>query len=112
MSTVLTRSIHPGVLAYDRVHGEMLRAVADGKLSVNGLENLITRRIDLEDFVEGGEYVPLANFGAVTFTNAVATSTTYGLAGPGYSTVFDIEQNGVVYTAVTVAYGDVFITYQ
>ena len=54
MSTVLTRSIHPGVLAYDRVHGEMLRAVAEGSLSVNGLESLITRRINLEDFVEGG----------------------------------------------------------
>lgn len=66
----------------------------------------------VEDFVEGGEYVPLANFGAVTFTNAVATSTAYGLAGPGGSTAFDIEQNGVVFTAVTIAYGDVFITYQ
>ena len=45
----LTRSIRPGVLAYDRVHEEMLRAVAEGRLSVNGLESLITRRINLED---------------------------------------------------------------
>lgn len=41
-----------GVLAYDRVHGEVLEAVAAGKFS--GLENLITRRITLEDFVEKG----------------------------------------------------------
>ncbi|KAI1786916.1 GroES-like protein [Ganoderma leucocontextum] len=41
-----------GVLAYDRVHAEMLEAVSAGKF--NGLENLITRRITLEDFVEKG----------------------------------------------------------
>ena len=41
-----------GVMAYDRDHPEMLRAVAEGKF--NGLENLITRRIGLEDFVEKG----------------------------------------------------------
>nr|VWO99721.1 F-box and WD domain protein [Ganoderma boninense] len=41
-----------GVIAYDRVHEEMLKAVAAGKFG--GLENLITRRITLEDFVEKG----------------------------------------------------------
>ncbi|PIL28863.1 hypothetical protein GSI_08909 [Ganoderma sinense ZZ0214-1] len=41
-----------GALAYDRVHEEMLEAVAAGKF--NGLENLITGRITLEDFVERG----------------------------------------------------------
>ncbi|KAI1786905.1 hypothetical protein LXA43DRAFT_1098763 [Ganoderma leucocontextum] len=38
------------VLAYDRVHAEMLEAVAAGKL--DGLENLIPRRVKLEGFVE------------------------------------------------------------
>ncbi|KAM5545885.1 hypothetical protein V8D89_000011 [Ganoderma adspersum] len=41
-----------GVLAYDQVYGEVLEAVAAGKF--NRLENLITRRITLEDFVEKG----------------------------------------------------------
>ncbi|PIL28873.1 hypothetical protein GSI_08919 [Ganoderma sinense ZZ0214-1] len=41
-----------GALAYDRVHEEMLKAVAAGKF--NELENLITRRIWLEDVVEKG----------------------------------------------------------
>ncbi|RPD60647.1 alcohol dehydrogenase GroES domain protein [Lentinus tigrinus ALCF2SS1-7] len=41
-----------GVIAYDRDHPEMLRAVAEGKFK--GLENLITRRIGLEDFVDKG----------------------------------------------------------
>ena len=43
-----------GVLAFDRVHAEMLRAVAEGRFNLNGLESLITRRISLEDFVEKG----------------------------------------------------------
>ncbi|RDX52373.1 alcohol dehydrogenase GroES domain protein [Lentinus brumalis] len=41
-----------GVMAYDRDHREMLDAVAEGKFK--GLEDLITRRIGLEDFVEKG----------------------------------------------------------
>ncbi|KAI0704212.1 alcohol dehydrogenase GroES domain protein [Cerioporus squamosus] len=41
-----------GIMAYDRDHREMLDAVAEGKFK--GLENLITRRIGLEDFVEKG----------------------------------------------------------
>nr|VWP01421.1 Aspartyl proteinase [Ganoderma boninense] len=41
-----------GALAYNRVHGEMLEAVAAGKF--DGLENLITRRITLEELVEKG----------------------------------------------------------
>ncbi|KAI0752576.1 alcohol dehydrogenase GroES domain protein [Daedaleopsis nitida] len=44
--------IFTGVMAYDRAHEEMLQAVAEGKFG--GLENLITRRIGLEDFVEKG----------------------------------------------------------
>ena len=41
-----------GCVAYDRDHPEMLKALAEGKFK--GLEQLITRRIPLEDFVEKG----------------------------------------------------------
>ncbi|TBU63555.1 GroES-like protein [Dichomitus squalens] len=41
-----------GVISFDRVHNDMLKAVAEGKF--NGIENIITRRIGLEDFVEKG----------------------------------------------------------
>ncbi|KAI9060014.1 GroES-like protein [Trametes sanguinea] len=40
------------VLAYDRVHAEVVEAVGQGKF--DGLESLITRRIAFEDFVEKG----------------------------------------------------------
>ncbi|OSD00992.1 GroES-like protein [Trametes coccinea BRFM310] len=40
------------VLAYDRVHAEVVEAVGQGKF--DGLESLITRRIGFEDFVEKG----------------------------------------------------------
>lgn len=43
-----------GVLGCDRVHAEMLDAVADGRFPVDGLESLVTRRIPLEDLVEKG----------------------------------------------------------
>ncbi|EIW53227.1 alcohol dehydrogenase GroES domain protein [Trametes versicolor FP-101664 SS1] len=42
------------VLGCDRVHAEMLDAVADGRFPVDGLESLVTRRIPLEDLVEKG----------------------------------------------------------
>ncbi|KAG5726594.1 (R,R)-butanediol dehydrogenase [Termitomyces sp. T112] len=41
-----------GSAAYDRVHPELLEAVAAGKIP--GIEDLITRRIALEDVVEKG----------------------------------------------------------
>lgn len=42
----------PGSAAYDRVHPELLAAVGSGKIP--GIEDLITRRIALEDLVEKG----------------------------------------------------------
>ncbi len=51
--TTVANKVHViGVMAYDRDHREMLDAVAEGKFK--GLEDLITRRIGLEDFVEKG----------------------------------------------------------
>ncbi|KAG6878828.1 hypothetical protein C0992_007406 [Termitomyces sp. T32_za158] len=41
-----------GILAYDRVHPELLAAVGSGKIP--GIEDLITRKIALEDVVEKG----------------------------------------------------------
>ncbi|KAI0357736.1 NAD(P)-binding protein [Trametes cingulata] len=42
------------VLAYDRVHADMLHAIAEGKFNVDGLASLITRRISLQDVVDKG----------------------------------------------------------
>lgn len=49
-----SRCLCKGVLGCDRVHAEMLDAVADGRFPVDGLESLVTRRIPLEDLVERG----------------------------------------------------------
>ncbi|KAH9848120.1 alcohol dehydrogenase GroES domain protein [Lenzites betulinus] len=38
----------------DRVHADMMNAIADGTFPVDGMESLITRRIPLEDLVEKG----------------------------------------------------------
>ena len=41
-----------GVVGYDREHGELLQAIAAGQFQ--GLEKLVTKKIDLEDLVEQG----------------------------------------------------------
>lgn len=45
-------TIQLGIVAYDRVHPELLEAIASGK--IKGIEELITRRVALEDLVEQG----------------------------------------------------------
>ncbi|TFK31770.1 alcohol dehydrogenase GroES domain protein [Crucibulum laeve] len=53
MNLILSREIVvTGVMGYDRVHEEVLGAVASGKIS--GLGELITSKISLEDVVEKG----------------------------------------------------------
>lgn len=56
----------------------------------------------VEDFEENGSLVTFANFGTVTFTDAVAgyTGGTEGVSG---ADVMDIEQNGRVLTAVSTS---------
>lgn len=41
-----------GIIGYDRVHGEVVQALGEGKFQ--GLEKLITRKISLKDVVEKG----------------------------------------------------------
>ncbi|KAG6872562.1 hypothetical protein C0995_008835 [Termitomyces sp. Mi166 len=48
-----------GIAAYDRVHPELLEAVGAGKIT--GIEDLITRRIALDDVVEEGFHTLLHN---------------------------------------------------
>ncbi|GLB39685.1 putative alcohol dehydrogenase GroES-like domain [Lyophyllum shimeji] len=53
MNIIVMKEIHlTGTLAYDRVHPELLEAVAAEKIP--GLEELITSKIALEDVVEKG----------------------------------------------------------
>ncbi|EIW84065.1 hypothetical protein CONPUDRAFT_51478 [Coniophora puteana RWD-64-598 SS2] len=63
----------------------------------------------VEDFEENGALVELTDFGTVTFTDAYAT-TSSGEVTPSGATAIDIEQNGEVYTSVTIG-DDVTVQY-
>jgi hypothetical protein len=41
-----------GIIGYDRVHEEVISMIASGKLK--GIEELITKRISLDDIVDEG----------------------------------------------------------
>ncbi|KAJ7572450.1 aspergillopepsin [Mycena floridula] len=53
----------------------------------------------VEDFEENGSMVPLANFGTVTFTNAVATTGTGASVTPAGAVVINMVQGSTVATA-------------
>lgn len=55
----------------------------------------------VEDFVENGSLVSIADFGTVTFTNCVATTSNESLGLSG-ATAIEIAQNGQVVTDVTI----------
>ncbi|KAH0831133.1 peptidase A4 family-domain-containing protein [Lanmaoa asiatica] len=55
----------------------------------------------VEDYTVGSSLVPFANFGTVTFTNAMATGT--GTYTPSGATIFDIDQNNQVLTSVSTS---------
>lgn len=64
----------------------------------------------VEDFEDGnGNLVPFADFGAVTFTDAVATGTGY-YTSDGAS-VIDIEQNNQVLTSVSIDGSSLTVVY-
>ncbi|KAG6828953.1 hypothetical protein H0H87_012983 [Tephrocybe sp. NHM501043] len=65
----------------------------------------------VEDFESGGSLVPLANFGTVEFTGAVATTSTGTTVGPRGATVFDIQQNGKVLTSVSTSSSGVTVSH-
>ena len=65
----------------------------------------------VEDFEENGSLVPFANFGTVTFSNAVATTSSGSTVGPSGSTIIDIEQNNQVLTSVSTSSSSVTISY-
>ncbi|KIP10750.1 hypothetical protein PHLGIDRAFT_125272 [Phlebiopsis gigantea 11061_1 CR5-6] len=49
---LLKELVITGTIGYDRDHGEVMQALAEGKFQ--GLEKLVTKKIDLKDLVEGG----------------------------------------------------------
>lgn len=75
----------------------------------NALQELNAEWI-VEDFSSGGSLVSFADFGTVTFTDAVAT-TSSGTQGPGDATLIDIEQNGEVLTSSSVTDTTVTVEY-
>ncbi|KAI1309798.1 acid proteinase [Xylaria venustula] len=66
----------------------------------------------VEDFEENGSLVEFANFGTVTFTNAVATTSSGTSVQAGSNpSILDIEQNNKVLTSVTASGSTVTIKY-
>ncbi|KZT03722.1 uncharacterized protein LAESUDRAFT_814569 [Laetiporus sulphureus 93-53] len=66
----------------------------------------------VEDYEEGDSLVAFADFGTVTFTNAVATEASGSTVGPDDATLIDIEQNNKVLTSVSVSSSEVVVTYE
>jgi len=64
----------------------------------------------VEDFEEGSSLVPLANWGTVTFTNAIATENSGTTVGPSGATLIDLEQNSIL-SSVSVSSTSVTVTY-
>ena len=64
----------------------------------------------VEDFEENGGLVPFANFGTVTFSNAVAVKTSGEEVGTGGANEIDIYQNAVL-TSVSVGSSSVTVSY-
>ncbi|KAG8851120.1 hypothetical protein FRB96_009461 [Tulasnella sp. 330] len=65
----------------------------------------------VEDFEEGSSLVPFANFGTVTFTNALATTSSGSTVGPKGATLIDIQQNGKTLTSVSTTSTSVTVKY-
>ncbi|KAI0656071.1 acid proteinase [Cubamyces menziesii] len=64
----------------------------------------------VEDYTESGGLVPLANFGTVTFTDALAGISTGGVS-PAGATIFNMEQNGRVLTSASTSSSSVTVSY-
>jgi len=65
----------------------------------------------VEDFEEGNSLVPFADFGTVTFSNAVATTASGSTVTPSGATLIDIEQGSKVLTSVSTSGNDVTVSY-
>ncbi|KAJ6556838.1 peptidase A4 family-domain-containing protein [Mycena vulgaris] len=65
----------------------------------------------VEDFEEGSSLVPFANFGTVTFTGAVATTSAGATVGPSGAVIIDIEQSSKILTSVSTTSNSVTIAY-
>nr|GAT54283.1 predicted protein [Mycena chlorophos] len=65
----------------------------------------------VEDFEEGDSLVKFADFGSVTFTNAVATLQSGGTTGPTGAVLIDIEQSNKVLTSTSTTSDSVTVSY-
>lgn len=64
----------------------------------------------VEDFSKGGQLVPFADFGDVTFSNAYVEQNGRKV-GPQGAAIMDIKQNGQVLTNAEVSGGEVSVSY-
>ena len=65
----------------------------------------------VEDFEENGGLVTFADFGTVTFTDAVAGDSSGGSNGPDGATIIDIEQNSVLTSVSVLSNSEVVVSY-
>lgn len=65
----------------------------------------------VEDFEQGDSLVTFANFGIITFTDAVAKTTSGSTMGPSGATEIDIRQNNVTLTAVSTTSAGLVVSY-
>jgi len=65
----------------------------------------------VEDFESGSSLVPLANWGTVTFTGALATFVNGSTIGPSGATLIDLKQGSTVYSSVSTTSTSVTVTY-
>jgi len=65
----------------------------------------------VEDFQQGGVFVPFANFGTVKFSGAKGTKRSGHTAGPSGARIYDIKQGGKVLTKVSTTSTSVTVKY-
>lgn len=65
----------------------------------------------MEDYIQGGSQVPFANFGTVTFKDAVATSTFGQKSGPQGAQLIELALNGKQVTSVSTTSSEVLVKY-
>ncbi|KAG6807277.1 hypothetical protein H0H92_008150 [Tricholoma furcatifolium] len=65
----------------------------------------------VEDFEQGFELVPFANFGTVTFSSASAITQSGTSIGPSGATTFDIMQGREILTSVSISSSGLTISY-
>ncbi|GJE98367.1 peptidase G1 family domain-containing protein [Phanerochaete sordida] len=117
--------------AFDIAPGDAVTALVEARSATSGTATLVNARTGqsvtqaitsttalcgqdaewiVEAFDAGGQMVPFADFGTVTFSG-VAAGGVLGVVGPGNANIYEIVQGGAVVTDVTVGVDSVVVSY-